>query len=130
MCVGDHFGMRNSDLYCQKHYQMALDENSGSSPPPSNLPPNSPHHHPHGVQHHSPIPMNNHIHHPNPTTFFNGAGSGQKGRPRKRKDPATPNNMGGPTLMELGATTPPGMSHLSQNLGKQLKILKIMQIGY
>jgi hypothetical protein len=89
---------------------MVLEENSGS-PPPSNLPPGSPHHHSHSgsLSLHSPIP--NHLHH-SPTTFFNGAGSGQKGRPRKRKDQTTP------SIMDIGATTPPGMSHLSQNLGE------------
>lgn len=115
--LGDHFGMRNSDLYCQKHYEMILDENSGSSPLPI-LPPNSPHHHhhhSHGPQHHSPIPS--HLHHP-ATTFFNGAGSGQKGRPRKRKDNPMPSTPLGP-VMDIGATTPPGMQHLSQNLGKE-----------
>lgn len=122
--------MRNSALYCQKHYEMVLDENSGSSPPP-NLIPNSPHHHSHGTSQHSSPLSDHHLHHPT-TTFFNGAGSGQKGRPRKRKDPTTPSL--GP-VMEIGATTPPGMQHLNQNLGMtnnfiifKLPILHVLQL--
>jgi len=107
--------MRNSALYCQKHYEMVLEENSGSSPPPPNLAPNSPHHHhSHGVPQ-LPSPLSNHhpLHHPS-TPFFNGAGSGQKGRPRKRKDPTAASLT---SVIEIGATTPPGMQHLTQNLG-------------
>jgi len=105
--VGDHFGMRNSALYCQKHYEMVLDENSsGSSPPPRSLGSNSPH-----MYGHHGIPP--HIQ-PASTPYFNGSGTGQKGRPRKRKD--TSANMG--SIIEIGNTTPPTMQHLTPNLGK------------
>lgn len=104
--------MRNSVLYCQKHYEMVLDENSASSPPPPHMTPNSPHQHHHNAHHHTPP---HHPAHP-ASAFYNGAGSGQKGRPRKRKEPNVDGNIG--SIIELGATTPPAMQHLTQNLGK------------
>lgn len=107
--------MRNSALYCQKHYEMVLDENSASSPPP-HMAPSSPHQHHHNAHHHTPP---HHPAHP-ASAFFNGAGSGQKGRPRKRKDPNVDGNMG--SIIELGATTPPAMQHIPQNLGKDMQI--------
>lgn len=58
---GDHFGMRESALYCQQHYELVLD--SESVAPPSISP---------GLN------------------YFNGSGTGTKGRPRKRNKPEQP----------------------------------------
>ncbi|CAH1786675.1 unnamed protein product [Owenia fusiformis] len=64
LSTGEHFGMRDSIIFCREHYEMSL---QGEFIP--NISPNLPG----GAQGQMP--------------FYNGVGAVQKGRPRKRKSP-------------------------------------------
>ena len=64
LTTGDYFGMKDSMIYCRNHYELVL---QGDFMPHENLPGMPPQT--------GPIP------------FYNGVGTTQKGRPRKRKSP-------------------------------------------
>ena len=66
--TGEHFGMKDSMIYCKIHYEMILQEDAmvNTTPPPGSI---------HHTGHH------HNLH------FLSGTGTIQKGRPRKRKSP-------------------------------------------
>ena len=78
LTTGDYFGMKESMIYCRSHYELMLQDEYMPSMSPA-LPP--------GPQ--TPLP------------YYNGVGTAQKGRPRKRKSPG-----------------PDGGDHCGQGLGR------------
>ena len=64
LTTGDYFGMKENMIYCRSHYEIMLQDEYMPSMSPA-MPP--------GPQ--TPIP------------YYNGVGTTQKGRPRKRKSP-------------------------------------------
>ena len=66
LTTGDYFGMKDSMIYCRSHYELVL---QGEFMPPDGIASNM------GPGPHTQIP------------FYNGVGTAQKGRPRKRKSP-------------------------------------------
>ena len=72
--TGEHFGMKDSMIYCKIHYEMILHQEEcmlNTSPP--------------GGIHHNDL-------HPG-LPFLGGTGTIQKGRPRKRKSPLPDGDM-------------------------------------
>ena len=66
LTTGDYFGMKDSIIYCRNHYELILQgEFMSPDAMAANMPPGP----------HTQIP------------FYNGVGTTQKGRPRKRKSP-------------------------------------------
>jgi LIM homeobox protein 2/9 len=93
---GDQFGLKDSAVLCQIHYELALTEQhqspspatfpgggGGTYPPPFTSPEFHPHHHPPAATPLCPDgPASTKV------PYFNGSTTGttrQKGRPRKRK---------------------------------------------
>ncbi|XP_065161120.1 protein apterous-like isoform X1 [Atheta coriaria] len=98
---GDHFGMRDGEVLCRQHFEMALadephasrfhlTQNHGATTVPQHFAPPFPspefHHH-HHASSIPPVATSNADISPNKVPFFNGAPTTprQKGRPRKRK---------------------------------------------
>nr|ABO93218.1 Lhx2 [Platynereis dumerilii] len=76
LTTGDYFGMKDHLIYCRSHYEHLMQGAFLGSP---NMP--------HGAPMSPCLSPGPHIPGPPPMPFYNGVGTTQKGRPRKRKSP-------------------------------------------